>query len=349
MIKLKRAAAALLAAVITASAAGCSNGDKSWAAKYGNSSVPIGSYITYLYTAYSEAESKVTDSSKKVLDQKIDNKDAAAWIREKALSDAKVQLLTDKKLKDLNITLTDAELKTEKSNIQTAWNTYSTTFEKYGIAQSSFEAVELTNYKMQKIFEKIYGKGGTKAVSDDELKSYYVNNFTNFSFMGSLLYTTDDSGNFKANFSDADKKKTIKQFDDYAEQIRSGKATLQQVADAYKKASNSTSDVLTTKTINPKTDTTYPDSLKKAIAAMKTGEVKTMEITESAIYVLIVKNDINKTVDDEMKTDAGHLAILQDYKWQEFQTAMQKEADSLSGVSVNDSAINSYDPKMFES
>ena len=349
MNQLKRTAAAVLAAAMAISAAGCSGADKSWAVKDDTNTVAIGSYIYNLYSAYSTASSKVTNSSQKVLEQKIDNKDAATWIRAKALTDTRALLLIDRKMKEMNLSLSAAEESQAKSAATTAWNSYSATLQKYGIAQSSFQATVDSTFKENKIFNALYGKGGSKAVSDSELKEFYTKNYTSFSYLYCPLYTTDSNGNYKASLSDADKKKVEQQFDDYASQIRAGKMTMQQAADAYKKVIGSSSEQLNSETVNLTTDTTYPDELKKTLSAMKPKEVKTVSLTAQAAYLLVAKSDIQTDADTKLKTDAGRSSILQDYKWGEFNTAFEKEADSMTGVTVNEPAVNSYNPSMFES
>lgn len=209
MKKTKRAVSLILAALLVVSAAGCS-GDKSWAAKDSSTTVTIGSYIYYLYTAYSSAQSKVSDSSKKVLEQKIDGKDASAWIREKAMTSTKEQILVSREMKSRKLSLSDDEKKQAESMTDSTWSSYSKTLEKYGIAKTSFQAVVNSEYGKDKVFEAIYGKGGTKAVSDEDLKNYFVKNDTSFSFLACPLYTTDSSGATK-DFS-ADQKKRPSSF-----------------------------------------------------------------------------------------------------------------------------------------
>lgn len=346
---LKKIAVLALAAAVCASAAGCS-ADKSWAVQSGSTKVPIGSYVYYLYSAYQTADGKKTDSSKKVLDQKIENKDAKTWIREKALTYTKQLVALDKKMSDMKLTLSDTEKKSAESMANSAWSQYSAQLEKFGIAQSSFQlAYGDAYYKEKKIFDAIYGKNGTKAVPDDELKSYYTKNYTDFSYIACNLYTTDASGNYVKAYSDAQKKDAEKPINDYADQIKAGKMTIQQAADAYKKVLKSSNNQLHAGNVNLTTDTQYPAAMKTALKSMKDGEVKTVELKDEQTYLLIVKNDINKSAATQISNADNRSNLLVSYKSDEFTTELQKETDALTGVTVNDSALNSYDPKMFQS
>ena len=345
-----KAVAALLAVALCIPAAGCSGGDKSWAVKDSTTTVPIGAYIYNLYNAYSQADKKKTDSSKSVLDQKIENKDAKTWIRENALTSTKELLLLDKKMKDMNLTLTDAEKKSASDMNTQIWGSYSSTFEKFGIAQSSFETAYGSAFeKERKIFDATYGKGGKQAVSDADLKSYYTKNYTDFSYIGCILYKQKSDGSYDSALTDAQKKSAKAVLDGYASQIKAGKMTIRQAADAYKTAQKSTTDELYTDSVNLTTDTNYPTAMKTALKGMKAGEVKALELTDQQMYMLLFKSDVNKSADTKISSESNRETLLLSYKSSEFLSALEKEADALTGVTSNDSALNSYDPKMFVS
>ena len=55
----KRAAAAVLALAMCLSFAGCYDENMTWAARKDDDTLPIGGYIYYLYSAYTEAASQV--------------------------------------------------------------------------------------------------------------------------------------------------------------------------------------------------------------------------------------------------------------------------------------------------
>ncbi|HCR43383.1 MAG TPA: hypothetical protein DIV41_02260 [Ruminococcaceae bacterium] len=350
MEKLKKFSAVLLAAVfIVSGTTACASDKKSWAAKNDSMTVPIGSYICYLYSEYNNASSQVTDSTKSVLSQKIDSKDATSWIREKALNDVKTLFVIDSKMKELNLKLDDTESKTISSAAASQWEQYGTQFEKWGVAQSSFSlSFYESSQKLAQIFYATYGNGGKKAVSDADLKSYYVKNYSDFSYISLPLYKSSSSGKVTA-MTAAEKKKAESEFDGYIEKIKAGTMTMQQAADAYKTSSKSTSDQLQSDMANL-SSSGYPDDMKKMISAMKSGEVKAQEISSgtTSFYVMVMKNDIDKTISDEVKDETKRKSLLYTYKYKEFSESISKEAEALKDVTVNDSALNSYDPSMFE-
>jgi hypothetical protein len=338
----------LLAAALCVPAAGCSV-DKSWAIKDSSTTIPIGVYIYNLYSAYEQADSEKADSTKSVLEQKIDNKESKAWIRERALTNTKMTILLDKKIKDMKLTYSEDYQKEASQMNSEIWTNYSSTFEGYGISKSSFElSYGTAAEKMRLIFNAIYGKNGTNPVSDDDLKAYYAKTYTNFSYMVLPLYTTDSDGNYSAAMTDDQKKTAKKVFDEYAEKIKAGTITMEQAGEAYKKAKNSSDELLHDATVNIETDTSFPAELKTAIKAMKAGDVKAVELSQEQAYVLVYKKDSNKAAEAQISKDGGRESLLTDYKWGDFTTQLEKEADALTGITVNDKALNSYDPKMFE-
>lgn len=348
MKKLKKFSAVLLAALLMLSTVACSS-DKSWAAKNSSLTVPIGSYICYMYSEYNNASSKVSDTSKPVLSQKIDGKDAKSWIREKALTDVKTLFVIDSKMKELNLKLSDAETNSVSSSAASKWEQYGTQFEKWGVSRSSFSlSFYETSQKLEKIFDAVYGKGGKNAVPDSELKDYYVKNYSDFSYISMPLYTSSASGKVAAMSADA-KKKAESEFDGYVAKIKAGKMTMQQAADAYKTSSKATTDQLQNDMTNLGTSS-YPDSMKKMIGGMKPGEVKAQEISggTTSFYVMVTKNDIEKVIGGYMADETKRKSLLYNYKSKEFTDSISKESDALKDVKFNDSALNSYDPSMFD-
>lgn len=349
MIKImKKALALALAAVFCASAAGCSNVDKSWSMKNSSETLPVGCYIYNLYLSYSEANSNKTDSTKTVFEQQIDNEDGATWIRSEAYSLTKQILLVDQKMTDLNLSLTDDETSSVNSFNSSTWSSYSTQMETYGVAQSSFnKAYGEFLFKKQKIFESIYDTNGTNAVSDSELKDYYINNYTDFSYMVCALYQTDSSGNYSASYTDEQKAAAKEPLDNYAAAISAGTMTMQEAGDAYATALGTTSTVLYSDSLNLSSTSNYPDLFISTLESMQTGEVQAFELSDVQAYVLLYKNDTAANADEKISSSTDRSNLLYEYKNEEFEANLKSEAESMTGVTVNEAALNSYDPTMF--
>ncbi|XOQ47991.1 MAG: Peptidylprolyl isomerase [Eubacteriales bacterium] len=346
MIKtLKKGAALLLAFIMAVGTAACTGTDKSWAMKNSNLTVPIGVYIYNLYSAYQSADALKEDPTKPVLDQKIENKNAEEYIKDKALTYTKMLLVLNDKMKELNLSLTAEETKAISSLTDAQWEQASSTLEKYGVSKQSFNLAYADFYtKYQKVFTALYGKGGKKEVPESELKSYFEKNYTDFSFIAKSLYNTKSDGGVTP-FTDQEKAAVKKQFDAYAAEVSSKKKTMKQIADEYKAASKQSTEQLQEVTENLNTSTSYPADLKTLLDSMKPGDVKAAEI--SGAFIVVMKNDITQKTKDELSTESSRDNLLAEMKLEEFSKDLDKAAQSYSNVTLNQAAIDSYKPSMF--
>jgi hypothetical protein len=345
MIKsFKKAAAALLALVMAVSTTACS-ADKSWAMKSDSLTVPIGAYIYFLYNSYQSASSMVTDTTKPLLQQKVDGQNAEAWIKDQALTHTKMMYVLNDKMKELKLSLTTDETKYISSTTDSQWEQSSSTLEKYGISKSSFNLAYSDYYtKYQKVFNAIYGKGGAKAVSDADLKTYFEQNYSDFAFMYQSLYSIESNGTTKA-LTTAEGNDIKKKFDTYTADVSSGKKTLEQAAEDYKTSAKLTQSPYQA-TTQSLTSSTLPAELITMLKAMKNGEVKAAEI--SGTYVIVQKNDITKKSAEQLGTEEGRSTVLSEMKAKEYSDEMEKEAKAYTKAQVNQAAIDSYKPAMFE-
>ncbi|MGX8701251.1 peptidylprolyl isomerase [Caproiciproducens sp.] len=343
--KSKKVVAAVLAVAMIAGTTACKS-DKSWAMKNDSLTAPIGAYIYNLYYAYQSAQSLATDTSKPLLEQKIDGKDSEAYIKEKALNSTKMLFVMNDKMKELGLSLTADETKSISSSTDSQWAQASSTLEKYGISKSSFNLVYSDYYtKYQKVFTALYGKGGKKEVSDADLKAYFEKNYTDFSYFLKPLYSTDANGS-TVMITETEQAALEKEFNGYAADIKAGKMTMQQAADAYKVSSKQTTDQLQSGTEILDSSSGFPADFLSLFSSMKPGEVKAAEI--SGTYLVAMKNDVTKKTAGQLGTESTRSSILAQLKGQEYSDEIEKEAAAYTNVTLNQKAIDSYKPSMFE-
>ncbi|WP_444658882.1 hypothetical protein ACRQV7_15145 [Caproiciproducens sp. R2] len=343
--KSKKVVAAVLAVAMIAGMTACKS-DKSWAMKNDSLTAPIGVYIYNLYYAYQNAQSLATDSSKPLLEQKIDGKDAQAYIKEKALNSTKALFVMNDKMKELGLSLTADETKSISSSTDSQWAQASSTLEKYGISKNSFNLAYSDYYtKYQKVFTALYGKGGKKEVSDADLKAYFEKNYTDYSYFLKPLYSTDANGS-TVMITEAEQAALEKEFNGYAADIKAGKMTMQQAADAYKTSSKQTTDQLQSGTEILDSNSGFPTDFISLFSSMKPGEVKAAEI--SGTYMVAMKNDVTKKTAGQLGTESTRSSILAQLKGQEYSDEIEKEAAAYTSVTLNQKAIDSYKPSMFE-
>lgn len=173
----KKCLAAVLSLVMMVSATACSGTDKSWAVKSENLTVPIGAYIYNLYSAYQQAYYMVEDATQPVLEQTVEDQDAATWMKDFALRQTKSILVIDDMMRDMGLSLTEDELQQVSDQTDSFWGSISTAMTEYGVAKSSFNLAYADYYtKFTKVFDATYGPGGTEEVSDEDVKDYYLTN-----------------------------------------------------------------------------------------------------------------------------------------------------------------------------
>lgn len=341
---LKRLTASLLCVAMLAGMTACSGADKTWAAKTNEKTLPIGVYIYYEYLAYQNASSKVEDSTKPVLEQKVENTDATEWIKKKALDYTKLLFVIDDKMKELKLSLTDAETKEITSTAASQWTSYSSTLEGYGISKESFTtATAEFNTKSAKVFNAIYGEKGSKAVSEADLKAYFEKNYTDFSYVMLPLY---DPTTYAA--LDEKTEKEYKQFlDDQAAALNKGSTTFDAVSTAAQtklKLDYAPSQNVTT-VLNEESG--YPSDLISLINGMKVGEAKTITLSTVSAALLVMKSDVTKKTVAQISGESTRSTILTNMKHQEFEDEMTKIAGESKTITVNQKAIDSYPPTLF--
>lgn len=341
---LKRLTASLLCVAMLTGMTACSGPDKTWAAKTNEKTLPIGVYIYYEYLAYQNASTKVEDSTKPVLEQKIEDTDATQWIKKKALDYTKLLFVIDNKMKELKLSLTDAETKEIDSTATSQWSSYKDTLESYGISKESFSmATAEFNTKSSKVFEAIYGAKGSKAVSDADLKTYFEKNYTDFSYVMIPLYNP-------TTYAALDEKteKEYKQFlDDQAAALNKGSTTFDAVSTAVQKKLSLDYAPSQNVTTLLNEGSGYPTDLISLINGMKAGEAKTITLSTVSAALLVVKNDVTKKTATQISNASTRSEVLGNMKHQEFEDEMTKLAEESKDITVNDKAIDSYQPTMF--
>lgn len=194
----RKGAAALVCGAMICSAAACGN-TTGTALTVDGRPIRAGIYIYYQMQALSEASSKIHEEQPDLdmnaegfdlLAQSVENTPARDWIKNRTLGLCRDFVATEKKFEEYGLSLTAEENSEIKSYVNSLWteeNMYAQYFygvsivgeyyEKYGIGQESFRDTYALSYKKDKIFDAIYGEGGSLAVSAEELNAQVVENY----------------------------------------------------------------------------------------------------------------------------------------------------------------------------
>lgn len=357
-MKLKKFTAGVLAcALFVGGAAGCIAGnDESWCAKTSSTTLPAGVYIYELYNAYSEAQTKTTESDMKKA--KIDNKDAMTWIADRAKQLTNEVFLLDDKMSASKLSLTSKEKTEAKQTADNAWTQqYSSVLADKNVAESSFQIAYAENtYKLRKVFQSIYDTNGSKAVPESELKSYFEKNYSDIDYTyvplekQSTSSSSSSSGTSSESTAMTDKEKAAvkKELDTYLTQVQSGKLTVKEASAAYAKIHSTTDNYQNvTENLSSSTATSsLPSDMIEAVQAMKNGETRLLEVS-SYYYVLVTKNDITKKTSSYLKDSDNRFKLLYAQKGDAFMKELETEAKSYKGVTWNEELLKKYTAELF--
>ena len=350
---IKKVMAGTVAGAIMVSAAACTpiSTKAQWSYKEGKNEKAIGVYIFALYNAYNQAKTyaEKADGYKKdesFLDLKIkddDGKEAVAsdWIKDKADLTLREALYLDSKLDSLNATVDEASYAEQAEKDWTlgymaeyySQMGYSTTpeqdiLEPYGISKESYQELQYNmSGKQQKLFDLMYGKGGSEEVPDSDLQKFFDDNYT--------YYTSDAES--------------------YAKAINNG-STMEDQCTKYLKATKSSSKA--SDTVQKGCELLDKDNLSsssigedvaKKLVDMKVNEAKAVTIGKDdskTIYVIQKQNTKDGEKEYLTKDDSTRKNVLQKMKNDDYNKFLQKEAKALK-CEVNESVVNKYDPDMF--
>ncbi|MBQ4225260.1 MAG: hypothetical protein II773_03810 [Oscillospiraceae bacterium] len=179
---IKRLAAAAAAAAMTVSLAGCGENAK-YCAVSGTEQIPAGVYIYYLVSAYSDAQSRMTETDTDVFATTVEDKPAATWMSDTAREDLIEYAAIENKFSEYGLSLSKGQTDDAKSMVESMWTYYGEYYENYGISEDSFRKTYQNMLKSGMIFDNIYGEGGERAVSDDELRTYLRDNYAKTNYI----------------------------------------------------------------------------------------------------------------------------------------------------------------------
>lgn len=93
-------------------------------------------YIAYQINAYMEAQNEAEDTTKDVLEQQIDGKDATAWINEKVLEYCKSYVAVEQKFNELGLSFSDSDKNILETQLENMWYYYQSLYEPNGAGNS---------------------------------------------------------------------------------------------------------------------------------------------------------------------------------------------------------------------
>lgn len=355
MKTVKKALTALTLGTFFVFLTGCSCADRSWAVKSEGESITTGEYVYYLMDSYQAAHNKLAEqgiSTTDISQETIEEKSAPSWIVDTTLETCKEKLAIEKMFKDMGLELTEEELKKADESTEQIWNSAGSMYEKnFGINKETFhQAYSLLNAKREKIFMALYGKDGSSAVSDEEITTYYKENYIALKFYSKMPTTeaeTSESGEENAENKEEKKIETAedieKQLREYVDAINNGSKTIDQIRDLIKTNDKveGEHDPLVEQVINV-TSTTFPQEIVDAVKDLDTGKATHIKFNE--LYLFLYKSAAGETLTvPDLNNDTEREKILYEMKADEFDEKIHSVINGMN-IQINYNAVNQYDP-----
>lgn len=199
--------------------------------------------------------------------------------------------------------------KTELSEeVNIYWQYYSKYYENLGVSKQDYYKIKQSEYYKQCLMEYYYSENGESPVTDSELREYFNENFVAFRAVTSFLTTVDENNN-TVYLPSSQRKKIAASFKKMADEINSGKASLEVVAAYYENTSITNETVVISKD-----STDYPEGFFENVKKLKNDKAGSFVIGD---YIFAVqRNDINS---DELNLFMKYkLQCLQALKGEEF-------------------------------
>lgn len=331
---LKKIMAVGLALALCLSFAGCYDENNTWAAKKGELTLPIGAYIYYLQSAYNAAAAEV-DPETEVLKATIEEKDAKTWITDRALDMVKSFYYVEDQFQALGLELTEEEQANIDNTTNSLWNYSHTQLEEMGIAKASLQlASSEYSAKYQKVFEAMYGEDGELAVSDEELKKYYTENYSHYESFSAPLTTTDEEGE-SVDLTSEEKTELRKTLEDYIKKINNGDMTISEAAEDYAQASSTDS---TYNAPSPVINENLNSTVRNTLSTTKDNTAVFVETSSN--YLVLYKLPIADSFEEAKGNESDMLTLLGRMKGEEFRDYVEDESKKVEGVTFNTSAMN---------
>ncbi len=329
---IKKAAATIIAASLAFSLCSCS--DLSWAAKTGDqTTIPIGMYIYAMAETYRTAVSNYQlNSSEELSEQTItvsdSDKNAVEYLDNEAKKTIKSYVGALQMAKDMKIELTEEDVKSATAEAANIYNADKATFEKIGVAQSSIEEYYKSTALKTKVFDAKYGKDGTDAIADKDLKKYFSENYANINFIQQYFYNEDGTA-----MSQKEKDALIKKYKTIKSNAEKGKIKFTDTCKEYAKNATNYKGGYTDSLSRFDTE----DENGREILNLKTGKY-TLLITDSAI-ALIQKATLDK---DGSKFKENRNNLLYEYKYEAFIKELIAIGERAENVEYNEAAFEKF-------
>lgn len=374
----------ILCGAVVASACACAT-SQTYPVTVDGEKFRAGLYILEQQAALSEAASKLSeeqpdlDTSAEGFDyfkQTVEGQKFGDWVNAKALENCREYVAVTRLFDQYGLEVTAEELKNINANVNQLWteeNSYAQYFygvdivgkyyEKYGIGEQSYKELQIEGLKRDKLFEHLYGEGGEKAATQEEINASLQNDYLALNYFPFELKDAD-AKTYADRIAAGESYEAV--YRDYAQALADKEAAESAAASAEDTADTETADTEEAATEGTEsTDTAAATTVEEAekdsliqiikkssgspsesfidqASAMNAGDVKviTVEAEADTRTYVVQKLDI---LAYPTKTESTINTVRSDLKMDEYSDMLKQTGTAYS--LTTDSSINLYKPE----
>lgn len=179
------------------------------------------------------------------------------------------------------ISLSTAEKANVADKVDATWSVYGDYYKKIGVKRETLTKVFTADAYRDALMLKIYGKGGSREISEGQLYANFQTNYVVFQAITGYLTQIDEFGN-TTPLSQNDAETLVLKFQNILKTVSSGEQTMEEAA-AYLVSTGLPGAVQTV--VLHKDDASYPDGFFEQIQSL---EKRTATLVSTNEYIFLV-------------------------------------------------------------
>jgi len=355
MKTLRRVCAFVLALATLFSLTGCVN--HNWSVKSGDEQIAAGVYIYYMMTAYNDATARLEELNEEkdekdqidlskvdILTVTIDGKTGKQWILDETRNYCKRHFAVEALCAERSVKLSDEDVSAINNTLNYMVSYYGTFFQEAGISTESVKEVYENSYLYSNLLMSYYDTNGEYALSEDELKEYFSENYIAYKVIEAPYTYTSNSKETK--YSEDEIKARQEAINNlYTEATQSDNADIDALNKKFVNRNleegkqETTPNKLSLTFVTEDTDTSkYGDDFFKTLKEAKAGDFLKFEVKDKGIYLVQrcdEYSDESKQYKDTRETCIG--AIAED----DYKEILNKKTETMDFV-FNEKALEKY-------
>lgn len=352
---IKKAAAALLTISLTA-LSGCAGGNTAWVFKNGAREISAGLYIIFEISAFSQAEQTVYEenmnnpdyvmpSAKDFLKLTLEEQVVSDWVISKTQSLIREYFAVLDKFDSLGLALSEDDISSMESSITSMMSQNGEFYGKNGVSENSLRDYYTYMMKVDKLFDALYSEGGEFGVPEEEVRTYFSNNYAKIDIMLMTKPNTIPEGQTITLEELTAEVQTAA--NSYLERMKTGGETIEALAYEWALMTSSAEEQATltmpekgqlSLIVSESMRSNYGDALVDAVMAAPVDTPTLVE--DTGYFAIFIRRDI---LADTTVLDSYRYNILGEMKYEEYIEKLTEWGTSIQ-MESNQAALKRYTP-----